>query len=111
MKKIHLWGLCFVILIAGCTPLEMGRTVWGSSIRSLEEARDNAFKKMYACRFDECFDAVLTLDRKYEAEANLKETFNVFLKDRIRGVIVAIGVVGQVGSQGSADVDVHATDE
>lgn len=96
MNKIYLLGLCFVILIIGCTPLEMGRTFWGSSIRSLEEARDGTFKKTYVCRFDECFDAVLTLDRKKDVEANLKETFAVFMKDRVRSVIVVIGVFGQV---------------
>lgn len=95
MSRIYL-GICVVILLSGCTPLEMGRTVWGSSIRSLDKARNNAFKKIYVCRFDECFDAVLTLDRKKNDEADLKETFQVFMKDRVRSVIVAIGVFGQV---------------
>ena len=95
MNKIYLI-IGVVVLLSGCTPLEMGRTVWGSSIRSLEEARGDGFQKTYVCRFDECFDAVLTLDRKKEAEANLKETFAVFMKDRVRSVIVAIGIFGQV---------------
>ncbi len=95
MNKIYL-SIGVVVLLSGCTPLEMGRTVWGSSLRSLDKARDTAFKKIYTCRFDECFDAVLTLDRKDDVKANLKETFGVFMKDRIRGVIVAIGVFGQV---------------
>ena len=95
MNKICL-SIGVVVLLSGCTPLEVGRTVWGSSVRSLDKARDTAFKKMYVCRFDECFDAALTLDRKGDVKANLKETFDVFMKDRVRGVIVAIGVFGQV---------------
>ncbi len=95
-KNIHMFGFCLLIALGGCTPLEMGRTVWGSSIRALDEARVDAFKKTYSCQFDQCFDAVLALDRQGVKVPNLKETFNVFIKDRVRSVIVAIGIYGQV---------------
>ncbi len=96
MNKTCWLNLCFLFLITGCTPLEVGRTFWGSSIRSLQAARDEAFEKTYVCRFDECFDTVLSLDRKEEKDADMKQTFDVFLKDRVRSVIVVIGVHGQV---------------
>ena len=105
MKKYIGYSFLSVILLVGCTPLEVGRTVWGSSIRALDEARNEAFKKIYTCQFDQCFDAVLSLDRKESIDKEskeskeskeFKETFQVFLKDRVRSVIVVIGITGQV---------------
>lgn len=94
MKNVY-W-LIAALFLAGCSPLEMGRTVWGSSIRALDEARGDAFKKVYGCEFDACFDAVLSLDRKNSPKKEIKDNYVVFLQDRVRSVIIVMGVVGQV---------------
>ncbi|MCA9406903.1 MAG: hypothetical protein KC684_10220 [Candidatus Omnitrophica bacterium] len=126
MKKYFLHGIiigCFCL--GGCSPLEMVKTIWGSSTRALENARVDAITQSFECGIDECFDAVLALKRddktrvtyhrikELEAqEDNLTDTekveleelyeksvegyFDVFLQNRVKSHIVVMGVDGNV---------------
>ncbi len=83
----------------GCSWLaDMPRTLWGSSIRALENARLNALSRSYICSFDDCFDAVLSLGRNESMYVpyTKRKVFDVFLKDRIRACIVVMGVKGNI---------------
>lgn len=110
----------------GCEHLqEPFKTVWGSSTRALDHARIDGITQNYHCRFDECFDAVLSLGREKPTvdigytensqeeimpnsfslapaeKAPAKDNegyFDVFIKDRVKGVIVVMGIVGNVNS-------------
>lgn len=87
--------------------------IWGSSTRALEKARDEAIVQTYKCRFDECFEEVLTLSadnlvlpKSYgelnnevdEAEDSpaQRATFQVFIKNQKKKHIVVMGVPGSV---------------
>ncbi len=94
-----LFSFCLLFFCQGCSWLaDMPRTLWGSSIRALEDARVNALSRSYICSFDDCFDAVLSLGRnesKYVPYTKRK-IFDVFLKDRIRACIVVMGIKGNI---------------
>lgn len=54
--------LAAAVSTAGCSSLlDFPRTIWGSSTRDLERARENSIQKTYHCQVTECFDAVLAL--------------------------------------------------
>ena len=102
------------------------KVVWGSSTKALEDSRSEAIRQTFACSFDECFDAVLSFARSnknsktnslstidYENSSNLPAPvnpnsdttatpvvdsgiFDVFIQDRIKGLIVVIGIEGNV---------------
>src|SRR5438105_841828 len=87
-----------IVAVSGCSPVvETVKTVWGSSTRALEDARDEAIKKTYHCPYDECFDAVLSLARN---EPSLTPTspkfFDIFIKDRVKSHIIVMGIKGNV---------------
>ncbi len=114
-----LFILFLILFAAGCAQVqEFPKIMWGSSTRALEEARVDALRKTYTCSFDECYEAVLQLDRQVsvagkvdvehkmvtnepkpvEDKAVVVDTgfFDVFLKDRVKGVVVVMGIVGNV---------------
>lgn len=77
MKRLNL--ICTVLCLAvfsGCAQVntaakaawgvstETVKTIWGSSTRALEKARADAIEKTYSCSLNDCYDAVLALDRK-----------------------------------------------
>ena len=98
------------------------KVVWGSSTRALEDARIDAVSKIYECEFDDCFNAVLELARKklvmyrsaetYDSTVSSgaeekpaaslteeeKQGFDVFIKDRIKAVIVVMGIYGNTNT-------------
>ncbi len=69
---------------------ESVRTVWGSSVRVLQNERDNAISKSYYCSMDECFQAVVDLAES--ADEMGKTPYEIFMKDRLRRFIVVIKV-------------------
>ncbi len=73
MRKFFLCG--FIIVLAGCARLtEPLRVIWGSSTAALERARADGLRKTYACSFEECYEAVLSLARtQEEQEAKAKQ--------------------------------------
>lgn len=106
-----------ITVLCGCSPLEMVKSIWGSSTRRLDLERANAVSHTYSCKFDECFDGVLDIARKSEENTdsstavkepaddavqfgvvskNATEKFEVFLQDRTKGVIVVMKVPGNV---------------
>ncbi len=103
------------------TIAEPFKTAWGSSTRALEEARIDALNKTYECEFDDCFNAVLSLERSKEVTHKAVDQkppdeqtpasilsekpappagdttgFQVFIKDRIKAVIVVMGIYGNI---------------
>jgi len=106
--------LSFSVIVSGCAFVtETSKTIWGSSTRALENARDEAISKSFVCSLDECFEMVLSLGEvqveieQIEDEAGQAETketitrpkfYNVFLKNRVKRHIVVIGVPGSVNT-------------
>lgn len=83
----------------GCSLVtEGGRSLWGTSIRHLEKARPQAFRRRYQCSYEQCFDAVLALAVNRPEIMPVKENkkYHLFQEDRLRGVIVFMEIPGQV---------------
>jgi hypothetical protein len=89
-----------MLTLAGCSYVaDFPKTVWGSSTRALESARDEAVKKEYVCSLDDCFAAVLTLNRRDESTIPLTEKFfDVFIKNRIKRHLVVMRIKGNVNT-------------
>jgi len=91
--------LILSLFLLGCSQtLEVGKVLWGSSKKALEEARVDAMRKTYACSYDECYEAVLSLNREniVDTEEVHKGFFDIFMKDRMGGYIIVMGIVGNV---------------
>lgn len=72
-----------VLFLSGCAHVqEVAKSIWGSSTKALEEARDTATVKMYECFPGACFDKILEIAAKQEYEP--------FIKDRKRNIIVVV---------------------
>ena len=83
--------LSVLFLLSGCAQAtESLKTIWGSSTRALEKARDEAIRKTYYCGFNECYDTSLKLAKKAEYE--------IFIDDRIQEHIVVMGIKGNVNT-------------
>ena len=98
-KLLINFSVCLIFFCQGCALIcDMPRTLWGSSIRALEDARLDAVSRSYVCSFDECFDAVLSLGRneKMYNPVSKRKVFDIFLKDRIRACIVVMGIKGNI---------------
>ena len=93
MKKIltPLIIIC-IFFCNGCTQqvMEPFKTVWGSSTRALDHARDEALSKTYSCNLDSCYDAVVNIVKKAEYE--------IFINDREKEHIVVMGIKGNVNT-------------
>ncbi len=85
-------NLVLIILVlgfCGCAGLvDLPKTLWGSSTRVLEEARNNAISKTYDKGYWDCIrSAVNVLNEK---------GYIVFKKDEVRGVFIVMGIPGAV---------------
>ena len=80
--------ILFLTLCLGCSPLEIVKTMWGSSTRALEQARDKAITKVYQKSYWECVRASL--------ESMDKNEWTIFKKDEIKGYVVLLGIKGAV---------------
>ncbi len=90
-RIITILAVICIFSLSGCTKvLEPFKTIWGSSTRALETARDQALSKTYFCGFNDCYDAVLKVaqDAKYE----------IFINDRQKEHIVVMGIKGNVNT-------------
>ncbi len=77
------------VLISGCTSIqETAKTIWGSSTKALEIAREQAIAQNYQCSYDQCYKEVLKI-------AELEE-FDIFIKDKMKKHIVLMGIKGSV---------------
>jgi len=68
--------------------IEIGKTVWGSSTRALEEARDKAITKTYDKPYWDCVRSTIAVVGKRK--------WVIFKKDEIKGYMVVMGVKGCV---------------
>ena len=71
--------------------VEFGKTLWGSSTRALEAARDKAITKVYDKSYWDCV-------RSSIAVADKKQHWVIFKKDEIKGYMVVMGVHGCVNT-------------
>ena len=70
--------------------VEFGKTLWGSSTRALEKARDRAITKTYDKTY---WDSV-----RHAIEVVGKQHWTIFKKDEVNGYIVVMGVKGCVNT-------------
>ena len=70
--------------------VEVGKTVWGSSTRALEKARDNAITRTYDKSYWDCVRSAITVVNKNK--------WVIFKKDEIKGYMVVMGVRGAVNT-------------
>ena len=122
--KVLLISLCVLGVLQGCATVEeISKKVWGSSTQALEEARADALSKTFSCDYEDCFDAVLGLERKTKSyglshdipletvedspipttTVGKKEIlddgfFDIFIRDKIKGIIVVMGIKGNVNT-------------
>ena len=115
-----LFVACVFVSLSCETTAEPFKVLWGSSTRALEDARIDAVSKIYECEFNDCFNAVLSLERKnknsyrhtednkYDSPIALsaqqesaakptdqeRQGFDVFMKDRIKALIVVMAIDG-----------------
>lgn len=83
--------MSFITSICGCAHVkEFSKTIWGSSTRVLEEARENALIKTYDKGYWDCFKAALSVVKK--------KKYVVFQKDEVRGYMVIMGIPGSVNT-------------
>ena len=88
--RINIIAVVIAVLLSGCSPLEISRTVWGSSTRALEEARVNGIIKTYDATVERCYEEALKAAQEAEYE--------VFIQDKSRAVIVVMGIKGSVNT-------------
>ena len=82
-----------VCLFSSCSvwdnTVEVGKTIWGSSTRALEQARDNAITKTYDKSYWDCVRSSIAFAKKH---------WVIFEKDEIKGYMVVMGVKGCVNT-------------
>ena len=84
---------------SSCADLaDMPKVVLGTSTRALEEERIDAMVRVFRCEFDDCYQAVLDMARLDEDHraVNSEGMFNIFQHDRIDGLIVVMGIPGNI---------------
>ena len=85
--------LVSVFVLSSCgvwdNSVEVGKTIWGSSTRALEQARDNAITKTYNKSYWDCVRSAITYAHK---------NWVIFKKDEIKGYMVVMGVKGCVNT-------------
>ena len=83
-----------VLLFSSCAvwdnTVEFGKTIWGSSTRVLEQARDNAISKTYDKPYWDCVRSSIDVVRK--------KKWVIFQKDEIKGYMVVMGIKGCVNT-------------
>lgn len=83
-----------VLFFSSCTVVdsgvELGKTIWGSTTRVLEQARANALAKTYDKGYWDCIRASLDVIEK--------QGYVIFKKDEIKGYIVLMGIHGAVNT-------------
>jgi hypothetical protein len=104
-------GLCFCLIMAGLFlgGCETAKCILGVSTKKLEEAVSQGITRTYACSFDDGFNAILDLGQSCpDCEPKAEKAFDVFLKNRIKGVIVVMGIPNQVDT---TEVGIFLTEE
>jgi hypothetical protein len=90
-RLLNILLVSVVCLSAGCaSPMELSRTIWGSSTRDLEEARVNGIVKIYDAPPGRCYDEAL--------KAAVESDFKIFIQNKAKATIVVMGVKGSVNT-------------
>lgn len=93
MKRIHL-NFCtgaLVLLLGGCAQTaEFSKSLWGSSTRSLEQARVNALVRNYDQPVSRCYDEVIKAVRESK--------YHIFIDNKPKATIVLMGIKGSVNT-------------
>ncbi|MBF0523349.1 MAG: hypothetical protein HQL24_09895 [Candidatus Omnitrophica bacterium] len=90
--------LTLSFFVCGCESLlDAPKVIWGSSVRELEADRAHADKKTYFASFNDCYQTILDL-AKIDPSAKLPvaKPYEIFSKDPIRGIIVVMGIKGNI---------------
>ena len=93
-----LLSIIFILCFSSCAfwdhpvdnTVEIGKTVWGSSTRALEAARDRAISKTYDKPYWDCVRSAIAVAGK--------QHWVIFKKDEIKGYMVLMGVKGCVNT-------------
>ncbi|MBF0504961.1 MAG: hypothetical protein HQL14_07660 [Candidatus Omnitrophica bacterium] len=93
MKTVLLL-LMFSFLFSSCAffdnSQEFAKTLWGSSTRALENARDNAVTKTYDKSYWDCIRNATTVAEKNK--------WTIFKKDEVKGYLVLMAIKGSVNT-------------
>ena len=85
---IIVMGCLFSSCVVWNNTVEVGKTIWGSSTRALEQARDRAITRTYDKPYWDCVrSAVAVVGKKH---------WVIFKKDEMKGYMVVMGVKGCV---------------
>ena len=96
MKQLCFLSLLFFVLsLSSCSTVgggtvEVCKTIWGSSTRALEQARDKAMTKTYDKPYWDCVRSAIDVVKKRH--------WVIFEKDEIKGFMVVMGVKGCVNT-------------
>lgn len=126
----RLYILLFItIYITSCSYVsDAPRTLWGSSVRVLENERERAIVKEFQCAQDSCFDTVFSMTKSYREQKSLEaeskkseevEGLMRFMADRNKGYIILmhvpeavdtteVGVFFKRSSEGATKVEVSS---
>ncbi len=85
---MRLMLLLSIVFISACSPVEIAKTVWGSSTRALEKSRIDAVTKTYDKSYWETLRATI--------DVIAKQGWTVFKKDEVQGYVVLVGIPGSV---------------
>lgn len=81
-------------LMSGCVVVdggvEVAKTVWGSSTRAIERAREDAITKTYDKPYWDALRAAVDVAKKNDYE--------IFKRDEVKGYLVFVGVHGSVNT-------------
>ncbi len=95
MVKLSIHFRSFVLVFIslqflGCSPIEITKTIWGSSTRKLEQARSQAITKTYDKSYWNTMRAAIAVMEK--------EEWVLFKKDEVSGYVVLMGIKGAVNT-------------
>jgi hypothetical protein len=87
---VCLCSSCATLQNTAGNTVEVGKTIWGSSTRALEQARDKAITKTYEKSYWDCVRSAIAVVKK--------KNWVIFKKDEIKGYMVIMGVKGCVNT-------------
>ncbi len=90
LSVVCLCSSCALVNTIVGVPVELAKTIWGSSTRALEQARDRAVTKTYKKPYWDCV--------RSSVDVVGKKGWVIFKKDEIKGYMVVMGVPGCVNT-------------
>jgi len=90
LLSICLFSSCSVIQHGVDNTVEVTKTIWGSSTRALEQARDRAITRTYSKSYWDCIRSTIAVIKKNH--------WVIFKKDEVKGYMVIMGLKGAVNT-------------